>query len=948
MAIYRRPPRAPGRSNWVRRWLGLIVLAAMLFALGVVVAVTGWEGWLARHPGQAWRWIVGHWFVPSAMAVFVALLGVWVTWAGPRRQQRRAEQLAAEQRTREDAKVAQAEAQAAGERQAAWEQRCRAILACWPLPKVAEANPYQLGVFYSRRAEAYRGDQSRPPYVPRAADDELAELLRSRPLVLIKGQSRAGKSRTAFEVAARELGEWRLLAPIDRAALAGLADLEPLPGEGEPVLVWLDDLDQFLAVEGDEGLNTALLGRWAACSSPVKVLATIRLEEYGRLIEAPGELGRNVRELLNRFDPGAITLPTTFDDPAEEAAVVELYAGEQVSGGLAEHLAAAHELVDRLEVGQVSVPEGAGLVLAAVDCRRAGLDRPISKADLAALLPLYLQQLRPLVPFQEGDVDRGLGWATEPVGRTAALLIADPDPLSGTFRVAEPIVDYAERRQGRKLAHAAVWEYLLARASLEEALDISFVAFTRAEQSIARSAFSRIANSRDRTLAPIAALALGVLLADQGDVVGAKAAYQQAINSKRRGKSAVGAAFGLARLLAGEGDAAGAEAAYRRVINSGDPQFAPEGAIRLGMLLEEQGDAAGAEAAYRQAVDSGHPEVGPRAVIRLGILLEDQEDIVGAKGIYQQAIDSGHTEVALQGAIRLGRLLGEQGDAVGAEAAYRQVIDSDHPELSSAARFNLGRLLVEQGDVAGAEAVYRQVIDSGLPELAPQGAVHLGMLLAEQGDVAGAEAVYRQAVDSGHPEVASRAAIRLGTLLGQQGDVIGAQAAYQQAVDFGDPKEAPWAAFHLAELLTKRADVVGAGAAYRRVIDSGHPELAPAAQGNLGLLLEKQGDATGAEAAFRRAIDSGHPMVAPAAAANLGHLLERQGDAVGAEAAYRQAVDSGHPGAAPRAAIDLGTLLEKRGDVIGARAVYQQAIDFAHPEVTTTAQQRLQGLEGRR
>jgi hypothetical protein len=87
----------------------------------------------------------------------------------------------------------------------------------------------------------------------------------------------------------------------------------------------------------------------------------------------------------NRFGPGAITLPITFDDPAEQAAIANLYPGEQVSGGLAEHLAAVHELVDRLEIGQARIPEGASLVLAAVDCRRAGLDRPIAKADLAAL-----------------------------------------------------------------------------------------------------------------------------------------------------------------------------------------------------------------------------------------------------------------------------------------------------------------------------------------------------------------------------------------------------------------------------------------------------------------------------------------------------------------------------------------------------------------------------------
>ena len=91
------------------------------------------------------------------------------------------------------------------------------------------------------------------------------------------GQSRAGKSRTAYEVAARELAGWRLLVPKDRASLTELADLAPPPGQGQRVLVWLDDLEQYLDVQGVRGLDAALLARWAAGDPPVKVLGTIRL-----------------------------------------------------------------------------------------------------------------------------------------------------------------------------------------------------------------------------------------------------------------------------------------------------------------------------------------------------------------------------------------------------------------------------------------------------------------------------------------------------------------------------------------------------------------------------------------------------------------------------------------------------------------------------------------------
>jgi hypothetical protein len=192
-----------------------------------------------------------------------------------------------------------------------------------------------------------------------------------------------------------------------------------------------------------------------------------------------------------------------------------------------------------LEVGRANVPEGAGLVLAAVDCRRAGLDRPIAKTDLAALLPLYLKQLRPLVPVQEGDLDRGLDWATTAVGRTAALLVADPELSADTFRVADPIVDHVERRDGRKLAQPAVWKYLLGQVSVEEAMDLAFSAYTRNEPFVAEAAFQNVIDSGHKDVAPRAAFSLGALHQEQGNLEGAKAAYQQAIASGHSEAAAV-------------------------------------------------------------------------------------------------------------------------------------------------------------------------------------------------------------------------------------------------------------------------------------------------------------------------------------------------------------------------------------------------------------------------
>jgi Flp pilus assembly protein TadD len=62
----------------------------------------------------------------------------------------------------------------------------------------------------------------------------------------------------------------------------------------------------------------------------------------------------------------------------------------------------------------------------------------------------------------------------------------------------------------------------------------------------------------------------------------------------------------LGILLHEQGDLAGAKAAYQQAIDSGYPGHIPEAAVLLGTLLEQQGDVAAARTAYRRAIGSGH------------------------------------------------------------------------------------------------------------------------------------------------------------------------------------------------------------------------------------------------------------------------------------------------------------------------------------------------------
>ena len=183
-----------------------------------------------------------------------------------------------------------------------------------------------------------------------------------------------------------------------------------------------------------------------------------------------------------------------------------------------------------------------------------------------------------------------------------------------------------------------------------------------------------------------------------------------------------------------QGDVAGARAAYQQAIDSGHADVAPAAAVGPGDLLREQGDVAGARAAYQQAIDSGHADLAPRprspgrsarGAGRRGrargpptsrpstpgtptgprpprwtwaICSAEQGDAAGARAAYQQAIDSGHADWAPPAALSLGRSARRSRVTwPGARAAYQQAIDSGHADWRPRPRSSLGTLLGRAG-----------------------------------------------------------------------------------------------------------------------------------------------------------------------------------------------------------------------------------------------------------
>jgi nucleoside phosphorylase/tetratricopeptide (TPR) repeat protein len=754
-------------------------------------------------------------------------------------------------------------------RMASWNRDCEEVVDLWPLPRTADADPYKAGVFRSIRAERYAKAGRRPPYVPRAGDEDLAAILSQESVVLVQGQSRAGKSRTAFEVAARVLGDFRFVVPCGREAILKLAAIRPPPWGEMPALIWLDDLERYVPKKRAKGLSIKLLNDWTGRGRQIVILATIRFDEYELLRGMSGDAGRKVRDVLNRFTP--VTLPVEFDGPGEREAIAERYPDEAFRGGLAEHLAAVPELIGKFERGRSSDPRaqpadsvGHAIVQAAADWHRAGLGQPIGQGRLRMLSRSYFNRLWPLLPAAGDDFEAGLEWAIDPVARTAALLVQNPGK-PGTFYVADPILDYIERRTGRQLLPDA-WSNILLLSGLgpeeiptkgadnrltlrleaERLLDIANAARSRHQIEIAKKIFELVSDESTPFFATWATLDLANLLTESGDPQAARTAFRRT---------------------------------FRKAIKSGNTKLILDTGHQFGSFLEDLGDIDGARAVYWEAISwGGHTRRHDNLlrVVRDCLAKATHRLLEDAYNSYRQAVESSNVDQAARMFLRVGELRRVLGDREGARTAFEAVADSHHPDQSPRAARRLGELLE---DYQSSQLAFQKVIKSNHPEEAPRAAYELGLLFAGRGETESARTSFQQAFDSGHPKVKPRAAVALADDLIQQSRADEARTLYQvgieyykgmhqQAITTDDELAARKLAIELGILFAKLGDRENARSAFRQVWEPTY--LPPAAAIDLGAILELEGQFEAAKVVYELAVDNGDPS----AAAILERLLD--------------------------------------------------------------------------
>ncbi|MFB4427083.1 hypothetical protein C5F59_039195 [Streptomyces sp. QL37] len=384
----------------------------------------------------------------------------------------------------------------------------RGVLVQTPVPdrEVATWTASQLNVHAAVAGETCGGGGEfvLPAYVQRAHDEQVRDWLRQlveiggAQLLVLRGGSCTGKTRSAFEAVREVMPGWRLVYPKTAQALVEL--LSGVPVAAGTVL-WLDDLHRLLAESAGEqaaGLLRELLDQ----PGPVAAVATIWPDNYKALISTPleGQADRHsqARSLLARGS--MVIIPQTFTGEAWEEFVrrssadaslsaVAASAGED--GGVTQLLAAGPELMEHWQ----HAPQvyGKAVISAAIDARRLGVRAPLLKVFLQHAATGYL------TPDERADADPSswfrdaLDYACRPVKQVTSALRPVPHPTGmGPMPGVVDLADYLEQHAGALrwdyVPPATFWEAAHQHLDRSEDLDrLAMQAFSRGRFRISRA-----------------------------------------------------------------------------------------------------------------------------------------------------------------------------------------------------------------------------------------------------------------------------------------------------------------------------------------------------------------------------------------------------------------------------------------------------------------------------
>jgi uncharacterized protein len=751
-----------------------------------------------------------------------------------------------------------------------------------------------------------------PPYVERDIDPMLDDALGQGGLIVLVGESTAGKSRTAFEAVRRSVVDYWLLAPRSAAGLRSVANAGT---RLRNTVIWLDDLERYL---GPDGLDMTLIERLTAGKNVV-ALATMRTSAYAQHssefqtgLSAGDEL-RATRNLLdcariiriNRSWPSAAerrkAAVLAEANPSIQAALTAAETGV----GFAEFLAAAPRLWDRWNFGKaIDVePIGAAIVSAAIDCRRAGLTGTLSEGLLYDLSRAYLDE-HTVGKLSPGSFEKGIAWATDPVHATSALLIRDGDG----YRVFDYLVDRATASPDSAPIPAALWDACIEHLPPEEVvIGIGYSAVYERNWDIALRAFEK-GTSGDARIAAFAHHGIGAVREAQGRNDAAEHHLRRALELAEAGSYAeASVASSLGYLLMQQHSIDEAKVWLER---SADLGWIP-GLIRLGYLQLSVSDHDSAEASFRRAAEAGSIE----AMTILGGILDERGDTAGAMQAYRHSASRG----SMDAATRLGKMLSVAGEL--AEAEKWLLLASNQGSLDAAN--SLGLVLFDEGRIEEGIGWLKHAADLG----DPAAAYNLARIRADAGQVEEAERLLRQSARSG----GLVAAINLGSLLAERGELIEAYYWLLQVVECPESKLRihleetgfsasdllPLAAYNLGHVSIRMGEFAEGLKWFEHAARGGHTESAR----TLNTLRKFQFDHM---AALRKAAEEGDPK----SAVDIALWYEAIGEGEESRRRLRRLSDSGDD----RARLALAESCALHGDAEEARRLVRGLVDSASSE----------------
>jgi tetratricopeptide (TPR) repeat protein len=304
---------------------------------------------------------------------------------------------------------------------------------------------------------------------------------------------------------------------------------------------------------------------------------------------------------------------------------------------LEEYTSASKCLVRRFHEAADTLPGGYAVVLAAVDCARAGCKAPIPARDLIALARNYLARLRPGEPVDDEELRAGLVWAASCGDQPLPLLIKH-DGAGPAYRVAVAISH--DLAAGRPPIPPQTWEWLLTNLPPERLLEVGGAASVarNGNQQMAKRAWTRALETGNELVQVVASACLGEMFACREDDDAAIVALERADSDLLRQSLRAMVLFNLGLVYDRHRNIDRARACYQRAIDANDLLATPRAGFNLGLLLGELGDADGAEAAFTYAIEAKYYEDRAEAASALATILNKLGKPDRARAYYERAI----------------------------------------------------------------------------------------------------------------------------------------------------------------------------------------------------------------------------------------------------------------------------------------------------------------------